>query len=174
VAINQAAVEKLPLVLAVADNQFAYSTPTSRQYACEDLVDRAVGYGIAGYSIDGTDLITCLETFRTAISRARAGEGPQLVVGKLLRLSGHGEHDDASYVPDEARAGRYGGDCLALARERILCDGFEELEILVKLESEVQEFVETTVSQAQSEDPPDPAKDDWRALSTRRLSEGQF
>jgi acetoin:2,6-dichlorophenolindophenol oxidoreductase subunit alpha len=169
--LNQAAVEKLPLVIAVADNQFAYSTPTSRQYACEDLVDRAVGYGITGYSIDATDLMTCLETFRTAIARARAGEGPQLVVGKLLRLSGHGEHDDASYVPDEARAGRFGRDCVVLARERILADGFESPEALADLESSVQTEIEEIFAQVQGEEAPNPLQDDWQALSTRRLGE---
>ena len=46
-ALNQAAVEKLPLVLVVANNQYAYSTPTSRQFACRDLADKAVGYGVA-------------------------------------------------------------------------------------------------------------------------------
>lgn len=167
--LNQAAVEKLPLVVAVADNQFAYSTPTSRQYACEDLADRAVGYGVTGYSIDGTDLMTCLETFRTAIARARGGEGPQLVVGKLLRLAGHGEHDDASYVPEEVKRGRYGRDCLALARERILEDCFESPEALEELEREVQEFVEGTFASAQGDDVPNPMLDDWRALSTSRL-----
>lgn len=172
--LNQAAVEKLPLVIAVADNQFAYSTPTNRQYACEDLVDRAVGYGIAGYSIDATDLMSCLETFRAAIAKARAGEGPQMVVGKLLRLSGHGEHDDASYVPDEAKAGRYGRDCLALARERILGDGFESLEALEKIEREELDYVEETFVQVQSEEGPNSLTDDWRALATRRLIEGQL
>jgi pyruvate dehydrogenase E1 component alpha subunit/2-oxoisovalerate dehydrogenase E1 component alpha subunit len=170
--LNQAAVERLPLIVAVADNQFAYSTPTSRQYACEDLVDRAVGYGITGYSIDATDLMACLETFRLAIARARAGEGPQLVVGKLLRLSGHGEHDDASYVPDTARSGRFGGDCIALARERILGEGLETNEALEALESEVQDFIEDTFTRAQGEEAPNPLQDDWCALSTRRLSEG--
>ena len=170
--LNQAAVERLPLVVAVADNQFAYSTPTSRQYACEDLVDRAVGYGITGYSIDATDLMACLETFHLAIARARGGEGPQLVVGKLLRLSGHGEHDDASYVPDTARSGRFGRDCIALARERILGEAFETNEALEALESEVQNFIEDTFTRAQGEDAPNPLQDDWRALSTHRLSEG--
>lgn len=170
-ALNQAAVEKLPLVIAVADNQFAYSTPTSRQYACENLVDRAVGYGITGYSIDATDLMTCLETFRTAIARARGGEGPQLVVGKLLRLSGHGEHDDASYVPDEARAGRFGRDCVALARERILADCFESPEALEELELSVQTEIEEIFAQVQGEEAPNPLQDDWQALSTRRLGE---
>ena len=173
-ALNQAAVERLPLVLAVADNQFAYSTPTSRQYACADLADRAIGYWITGYSIDGTDLMECLLTFRQAIARARAGEGPQLIVGKVLRLSGHGEHDDASYVPDEARAGQWGRDCIILARERILADGFADEPALTALEDEVQSFVEETVATVQGEEPPDPAKENWQALSTDRLIEGHF
>lgn len=173
-ALNQAAVERLPLVLAVADNQFAYSTPTSRQYACADLADRAIGYGIAGYSIDGTDLMECLLTFRQAIARARAGEGPQLVVGKLLRLSGHGEHDDASYVPDEARAGQWGGDCIVLARERILAEGYAEECALTTIEDEVQATVETTVATVQSEAAPDPARENWEALATGRLIESHF
>lgn len=173
-ALNQAAVEKLPLVLGVADNQFAYSTFTERQYACESLVDRAVGYGIGGYEIDGTDLAECLAAFKTAIGKARAGEGPQLVVGKLLRLAGHGEHDDASYVPASARDDHYGRDCIAVAREKILSDGLLEAEKLEEIESEIQESVEVAVSKARSEEGPDPAKDDWRALATQGLGEGQF
>src|ERR1700729_2326030 len=55
-ALNQAAVERLPLVLIVADNQYAYSTPTSFQFACDELADKAVGYGVESHSVDGTDL----------------------------------------------------------------------------------------------------------------------
>src|ERR1035438_10130437 len=59
-ALNQAAVERLPLVLVVANNQYAYSTPTSEQFACADLVDKAAGYGVESHSVDGTDLAACL------------------------------------------------------------------------------------------------------------------
>src|ERR1700690_4227209 len=59
-ALNQAAIEKLPLVLVVANNHYAYSTPNSRQFACRDLADKAVGYGGAVHSVDGTDLEKCL------------------------------------------------------------------------------------------------------------------
>ena len=93
-ALNQAAVEKLPLVLVVANNQYAYSTPTSEQFACRDLADKAAGYGVEPLSVDGTDLPACLETIGAAVARARQGGGPQLVVATLLRLCGHGEHDD--------------------------------------------------------------------------------
>src|SRR5947199_6035156 len=83
-ALNQAAVEKLPLVLVIANNQYAYSTPTSRQFACAELVDKAAGYGVHGSSVDGTDLVDCLRVVGGAIERARAGGGPQLVVASLL------------------------------------------------------------------------------------------
>ncbi|MEC5126388.1 thiamine pyrophosphate-dependent dehydrogenase E1 component subunit alpha [Verrucomicrobiales bacterium BCK34] len=172
--LNQAAVEKLPLVVALANNQFAYSTPTSRQFACEDLADRAAGYGVRGYSIDGTDLLACLETFAEAIDRALNGDGPQLVVGKLLRLSGHGVHDDASYVPDEVKAGKFGGDSLFLAREMILAKGLLTESELGEMETELTMEVETAVSDAQGEDSPNPATENWNALSTGELVERMF
>lgn len=169
--LNQAAVERLPVVVAVADNQFAYSTPTRSQYACESLVDRAAGYGIQGISIDGTDLEQCLDAFEGAVGRARAGEGPQLVVGKLLRLSGHGEHDDAKYVPDQVRAGHYGRDCNAVARATILGAGVADEDVLSEIEAKAQSEVEEAVALAQSEAGPNPAIDDWRTLATRALGE---
>jgi len=43
--MNLAAVEKLPMIVAITNNQFSYSTPNNRQFACHDLVDRALGYG---------------------------------------------------------------------------------------------------------------------------------
>ncbi|KRP32769.1 MAG: pyruvate dehydrogenase, partial [Verrucomicrobia subdivision 6 bacterium BACL9 MAG-120820-bin42] len=82
--LNLAAVERLPLVVVVADNGYAYSTPNDRQFACADLVDRAKGYGVKGHSVDGTDPWACAEVLQGAVDRARGGEGPQLVVGKLL------------------------------------------------------------------------------------------
>src|SRR5438309_897932 len=87
-AINQAAVEKLPLVLVVANNHYAYSTPSERQFACRSLLDKAPGYGIEGDSVDGTDLSACLKVVGEAVKRARNGRGPQMVVARLLRLCG--------------------------------------------------------------------------------------
>ena len=108
-AVNQAAVEKLPLVLVIANNHYAYSTPSSRQFACGSLVDRADGYGVEGHTVDGTDLVACLKALGHATQRARDGHGPQMVVARLLRLCGHGEHDDApsaEAVPDEPASDR--------------------------------------------------------------------
>src|SRR6267143_120307 len=79
-AINQAAIEKLPLVLVIANNQYAYSTHTSRQFACAELVDKALAYGVEGYDLAGNDLTECLDVVGEAVGKARGGRGPQLVV----------------------------------------------------------------------------------------------
>ena len=68
--------EKLPLVLVVANNQYAYSTPNSRQFACRDLLDKAVGYGVTGHRVDATDLADCLEVVGSAIEAAQNWRRP--------------------------------------------------------------------------------------------------
>src|SRR6185503_4581525 len=118
-----------------------YSTPTDRQYACDHLVDRAKGYGMTGHAVDGTDLAACLAVFQEAVSRARNGGGPQLVVGTLLRLCGHGEHDDASYVPGEWRTRTENRDCLQSARQTMLENGWTTPRELETMEAESYETV---------------------------------
>lgn len=170
-AVNQAAVEKLPLLIAVANNQFAYSTPTAQQFACENLVDRAEGYGIEGAICDGSDLADCLAVFQKAAERVRAGEGPQLIVGKLLRLSGHGEHDDAKYVPEEVRRDHFGRDCIEVARTRMLEEGWMTESELDSLKRQCQELVDDTTMQVQQESGPSPIEETWHALATDRLTD---
>ncbi len=170
-ALNQAAVEKLPLVLVVANNHYAYSTPTSRQFACESLVDRAVGYGVRGHSCDGVDLAACLGTLNRAAELARSGDGPQLVVAELLRLCGHGEHDDAGYISPELKDSPLGRDCLAVAKERILREGWaDETGIAIRRQTQVG-AVEEAVATVLREPGPDPFKESWYALASKHLSE---
>ncbi len=171
-AMNLAAVERLPLVVIVANNQYAYSTPTSEQFACKNLVDKAAGYGIEGCSFDGTDLATCLEYVGNAVARARAGHGPQLVVASLLRLCGHGEHDDAGYIDPKLKSAKIGRDCLRVAEEYILQKNWATARDFADWVAEAYQKVETAVATAQREPAPDPNEEDWCALSTRHLSEG--
>lgn len=170
--INLAAVERLPLVVVVADNQYAYSTPTSRQYACEDLIDRAVGYGIPGHSVDGTDLEACLNTLRNAVSDARAGGGTQLVVASLLRLVGHGEHDDGNYVDPKLKESRLGADCLKLAEQRLIAEGWADSTTIAEWQTDAQRQVDEAVATTLREPLPDPNEEDWCALASRHLQEG--
>jgi TPP-dependent pyruvate/acetoin dehydrogenase alpha subunit len=165
--LNLAAIEKLPLVLVIANNQFAYSTPNNRQFACADLVERARGYGINGFSLDGTDLMACASVISEAIRLAREGNGPQLVVARLLRLSGHGEHDDGFYVPTDVRNGHYGRDCIELAMRQLVENQIATLDEIRAWQDQISDDVQRAVAQAQQEAAPDPYHDDWTALATR-------
>lgn len=98
--MNFAAVQKLPLVVIVEYNQYAYSTPTSMQTAVRNLVEKAGAFGIPGYIVDGNDVIACYEVTKRAIDHARAGHGAVLIEAKTYRRKGHAEHDDQRYVPD--------------------------------------------------------------------------
>jgi TPP-dependent pyruvate/acetoin dehydrogenase alpha subunit len=99
--LNFAAVQKAPLVLVIENNQWAYSTPVSRQAALRDLADRARAYGIEGHVVDGNDVLEVWGTAREAVERARDGGGPVLIEAKTMRMTGHAQHDAAEYVPRE-------------------------------------------------------------------------
>ena len=170
-ALNQAAVEKLPLVLVVANNQYAYSTPTARQFVCEDLSDKAIGYGVTSHSLDATDLTECLRVVGDAVEQARAGGGPQLVIAELLRLCGHGEHDDAGYIVPSLKNSPIGRDCLKLAEEKILGQQWTEAGQLAVWRSQIIQEIEEAVAQVQREPLPDPFAEEWRAFATSHLSE---
>jgi acetoin:2,6-dichlorophenolindophenol oxidoreductase subunit alpha len=163
--LNIAAVERLPMVAVVANNQYAYSTPTSRQFACEDLIDRAKGYGYEGHSVDGTDLEACLEVLQTAVSRAREGKGPQMVVARLLRLTGHGLHDDASYVDAKLKASPVGADCLKLADKTLVERNWATAKDLAAWKEQCVKEVDEAAAQAMRDPAPDPSLEDWSALN---------
>src|SRR5213594_3938701 len=152
--MNIAAVEQVPLVVVATNNHYAYSTPNDREFACADLVDRAKGYGFEGYSLDGTDLSACLDVIGGAVKRARAGRPPQLVVASVLRLSGHGEHDDASYVTDEIKAEPFARDCLKVTEHTIVDLKLVDTETLAEWRRDAATQVDEAISTAQKEAAP--------------------
>jgi TPP-dependent pyruvate/acetoin dehydrogenase alpha subunit len=97
--INFAAVQKCPLVVVVENNGYAYSTPTYKQSAAKQFVDKAIGYGVLGLQADGNDVLATYDVTKTAVDHARAGHGVSLVELITYRRKGHAEHDNQSYVP---------------------------------------------------------------------------
>jgi TPP-dependent pyruvate/acetoin dehydrogenase alpha subunit len=169
--LNIAAVEQVPLVVVATNNHYAYSTPNEREFACHDLVDRAKGYGFEGYNIDGTDLANCLDVIGSAVKRARAGRPPQLVVASVLRLSGHGEHDDASYVTEEIKREAFARDCLKCTEKTIVDLNLADTETLHKWREDAAAQVDRAISTAQKEAAPEADEEDWCALSQRELAD---
>lgn len=99
--MNFASVQKLPLVVVVEDNGFAYSTPTRKQSAVRTLADKSVAFGCFGETVDGNDVLAVYGATKRAVERARNGEGVTLLEVKTFRMKGHAEHDNQAYVPKE-------------------------------------------------------------------------
>jgi TPP-dependent pyruvate/acetoin dehydrogenase alpha subunit len=97
--INFAAVQRCPLVVIVENNGYAYSTPTFKQTAAKQFVDKAIGYGVPGEQADGNDVLAVYDVTKRAVDRARRGEGVSLIELITYRRKGHAEHDNQSYVP---------------------------------------------------------------------------
>ena len=132
-----------------------------------------MGYGIQGHSIDeGNDLAACLAIIGEAVALARRGRGPQLVVARLLRLCGHGEHDDSHYVDAKFKNASFGRDCLKLAEEHLVKNSWADSALLEAWRNESIQQIEDAVAMVQREAGPDPYKEDWRALASKHLIEG--
>jgi acetoin:2,6-dichlorophenolindophenol oxidoreductase subunit alpha len=172
--INLAAVERVPLVMTVTNNHYAYSTPNEHQFACHDLVDRAIGYGVEGYSMDGTDLRECLEVATHAVERARSGFGVQMMVATCVRLSGHAEHDDGFYMDKDLLASPVGRDCVRVAQAFVLEQGWADEGTVQEWRQQAKAQVEDTLQQVQREPAPDPAEEDWHSLASTHLIDQEY
>lgn len=118
-ALNLAAVLSVPVLFVVENNQYAFSTPTHRQYRAP-LASRAAGYGIEGLAIDGTDPWKTFTVVRDLLDAMDHDGMPRLLELQVLRLQGHAAYDDASYVPDAQRQQWAKADPLVLARVRLM------------------------------------------------------
>jgi len=156
-ALNFASVQKLPVVFVIENNGYAYSTPVYKEFAIENLADRALAYGMPGESVDGNDVLAVIETVGRAVEYVRSAKGPALVECKTFRVRGHSEADKADYVPREVREEWLTKDPIVrfedfLTREKILTA--EEKAVI---EEKVKATVDDAVSFAEQSPAPDPA-----------------
>ena len=100
-ALNLAAVWKLPVIFLVENNGYGLSTPTNEQYACKQLSDRAIGYGIDGITIDGNDIELVYNTVFKYSEIIRKNPQPILIEAETFRIRGHEEASGVKYVPKE-------------------------------------------------------------------------
>ena len=99
--LGLAASQRAPFVLIIENNQWAYSTPVSRQVPIQNLADRGAAYGIASAIVDGNDVVAVYQAAKYAVDECRAGRGPRIIEVKTMRMRGHAQHDPAEYVPKE-------------------------------------------------------------------------
>ena len=145
-SLNYAAVFKLPVVFVINNNGYAISTPYKEQTAVPDLSLRAAGYGIPGKTIDGNKIVDVYQAAKEAVDQARTGEGPSLIECKTMRMSGHGTHDTATYIPKETTEAWKKRDPLIwfknyLSEKGMLTDA-EDQKMQKKIDQEIEEAVD--------------------------------
>lgn len=167
-AVNLGAVWKLPVIYAVIDNGWAISVPRATATA-GSLVDRAKGYGIPGELVDGKDVGACYLAAGRAISRARAGEGPTLLIFDCPRGYGHEEGDAQDYRPKGDYAAATARDPLTIATDTFLEHGVLTRSDVDQLSAEVDAVVRGAVDFGLAS--PEPVPED--AFTHVRPSQGE-
>lgn len=155
--INLAAVQRCPLVVIVENNGYAYSTPTSKQTAARQFIDKAIGYGVPGEQADGNDVLAVYSVTKRAVDRARAGGGVSLIELMTYRRKGHAEHDNQSYVPKgEIERWERENDPIDRYMKRLV-DEFEfKPSDLEKVDQRVRAEVDAATEEAEKSPPPTP------------------
>ncbi len=169
-AINLAAVRRVPVLFLVENNNYSFSTPTELQFRCENLSDRAAGYGIAGKTIDGTDAWEVYTTVQQALAVMQMDPAPMILECRSLRLQGHAAYDKGEYMPREKLQAWRGRDPLPAARHRLLdLAGYSEGAV-AELEAEIEAVIEQTVRDALRVARPDPKRHAWIPYCTTARS----
>jgi pyruvate dehydrogenase E1 component alpha subunit/2-oxoisovalerate dehydrogenase E1 component alpha subunit len=156
--LNFAAVQRLPLVVVAEHNWYAYSTPTSKQTAVANLADKAAGYGIPGYVVDGNDVVACYEVMRRAAEFARGGGGACIIEAKTYRRKGHAEHDDQRYIPAGELEHWERRDPLDRFQRHLLSKGVATQGRLDEIVADVRREIEEDSAWAESSPMPEPEK----------------
>jgi len=156
--LNFAAVQRLPLVVIAEANHYAYSTPTSKQTAVKNLADKAAGYGIPGYIVDGNDVVACYEVTRRAAEFARGGGGAVLIEAKTYRRKGHAEHDDQRYLPEGELEFWEKKDPVDRFQRHLLSQGVATQEKLDEIVSNVKREIDEDAAWAESSPMPEAEK----------------
>jgi pyruvate dehydrogenase E1 component alpha subunit/2-oxoisovalerate dehydrogenase E1 component alpha subunit len=156
--MNFAAVQKVPLIVVVENNLWAYSTHVSKQANVRDLAVRASGYGCYGEIVDGNNVLAVLDVTRRARARCVAGDGPVMIEAKTFRRKGHAEHDDAGYVPREQREEWEKKDPIDAYRRFLLSRGLVTGEAeLAEIDSRIAAILEDAADVALAAPFPDPS-----------------
>jgi TPP-dependent pyruvate/acetoin dehydrogenase alpha subunit len=146
--MNAAGVWQTPTVFVVENNQYAYSTPTARQYAVASIADRASAYGMPGEVVDGNDVEAVHASVSEAVARARAGGGPSLIEAVTMRMDGHAVHDPADYVPVELLDQWRARDPIELQQRRLIERDGLAAAVIDDLWRDAQRHVEEAVAAA--------------------------
>lgn len=155
--LNFAGVHNLPVIFLCENNQYAISVPAEKQLACEKVSDRAIGYGMKGVTVDGSDPLNVYEVMKEAVERARSGGGPSLIEAMTYRFTPHSSDDnDAFYRNKEDVEKAKEKDSLVIYRSYLKNVNLLTEEIENEMNRRVSETIDEATTYAEEAKDPDP------------------
>lgn len=147
-ALNVASVWQLPVIFVIENNGYGLSTPVNEQYNCKDLVDRAKGYGMKGYSIDGNNILEVYSTIKKLATSMRKNPEPIFLECKTFRMRGHEEASGTKYVPKELMDTWALKDPIANYENFLLEEGIITEDYIADLRAEIKASINENVEAA--------------------------
>jgi TPP-dependent pyruvate/acetoin dehydrogenase alpha subunit len=152
---NLASIWKLPVIFFCENNQYAMSMSVKRATAVADLTDRAAAYSMPGWGVDGMDVMAVFEATRRAVDRARAGDGPSLIVSTTYRFEGHNIGDPQPYrTKTEVEEWRK-RDAIERFRDQLVDEGVATVAETEAIERAIHERIDEAVEFARLSPEPD-------------------
>lgn len=145
-ALNTAAVWGLPVIFMIENNGYGLSTPTSEQYVCENLVDRAVGYGMKGIKIDGNNVLEVYKTVKEAREYCIREQKPVLIEAMTFRMRGHEEASGVKYVPPHLFEEWAPKDPISNFEKFLLAEGVLTAEIINEIREAIHQEIDAGVA----------------------------
>jgi pyruvate dehydrogenase E1 component alpha subunit len=152
---NLASIWKLPVIFLCENNQYAMSMSVKRATSVSDLTDRAAAYSMPGWGVDGMDVMAVFEATRRAVDRARAGDGPSLIVSTTYRFEGHNIGDPQPYrTKTEVEEWRK-RDAIERFRDQLVDEGVATVAETEAIERAIRERIDEAVEFARLSPEPD-------------------
>ena len=151
-ALNVAAVWDLPVIFIIENNGYGLSTPTNEQYRCEQLVDRAKGYGMEGRRIDGNNVLEVYHTVNEIAEDIRKNPRPVLIECMTFRMRGHEEASGTKYVPAELFNRWAEKDPVKNFEHYLLEENILNPELIQQIRSEFKNEIEKDIEQVFAEE----------------------
>lgn len=150
-ALNTAAVWQLPVIFIIENNGYGLSTPVQEQYRCEQLADRAAGYGMRSVIIDGNNILEVYHTLSKLAKELRKNPEPVLVECMTFRMRGHEEASGTKYVPQELFDEWDRKDPIANFESFLLDEGVLTEKAIEKIREEIKAEIEKGLEIAYAE-----------------------
>jgi len=155
-AINMASAWHLPVIFVLELNQYASTTPYRTTCNVENIADRAHGYGVPGVIVDGNDVFAVYEAAKTAVQRARDGQGPTFIQANTYRIKGHFVGDPEKYRAREEVQAQKENCPIKRFREKLLADKTMTKSELELMEAAISGEIAAAVKFAEESPWPEP------------------